>query len=97
MTFWGTLCQLANKDDLDGFKNLISTDFRSIDEDKFVKATLLVHEKPKFMEYLIFECGVKRKDVEQDIINPITEKFFIAQELMEEAATNPRVKNKTKI
>jgi hypothetical protein len=46
---------------------------------------------------LIIVGGVKRTDVDPSDINPVSEKLFITQELMEETAANPQKKNKIKV
>jgi hypothetical protein len=97
LTFWGTLCQMINKNDLDGFKNLLDTKFSSIDDDKYAKSIFLVDDKYEYLHYLIIERGVKRTDVEEDIINTTSEKLFILQELMAEISKNSAIKNKVKI
>lgn len=97
LTFWGELCLTVKNDDLDGFKKLISTDYSSIDDDKYITAIMIVHDKPKFMEHLIFECGITRKDMALEYMNTISEKLFLTQELMSEKNNNHMNKNKSKI
>lgn len=97
LTFWGTICQMVNKNDIEGFKKLIDTDFSSISDDKYKKAMLLMKEEYDFLHHLIIVGGVKRTDVEPSDINPVSEKLFILQELMEETTTNQPKKNKPKV
>ena len=97
LTFWGTLCQMVNKNDIEGFKNLIDTDFSSIDSDKYKKAMLMIKDEYDFLHHLIMVGGVKRSDVDPSDINPISEKLFILQELIEETATSIAKKNKPKV
>jgi hypothetical protein len=97
LTFWGTLCRAVNNDDFEQFKSLLDTKFSSIDDDKYATAMLLVKDKYEYLHYLIIEHGVKRNEIEQDIINPVSEKLFLLQELMAENNENQINKNKSKI
>jgi hypothetical protein len=97
LTFWGTLCGMINKNDIEGFKKLIDTDYSSIDSDKYKKAMFMIKDEYEFLHHLIIVGGVKRTDVDPSDINPSSEKLFLLQELMEEAANNPQKKNKPKV
>jgi len=88
LTFWSELVKFIEVDDLDGFKKHLSINYNCVDNSKYATAFMFAGENTDFLQHLIFDCGLNRDDIDNNDINPISDKIFIAKELLTEINSN---------
>ncbi len=95
--FWAKINGLTARNDLNEFKKFISGEFPYLEKHKYIMATLFIGEHYDFLHHLIFDCGLKREDLNDDMINPISDKLFTIKELLDETVINPITKDRFKL
>ncbi len=95
LEFWSKVIKFVDNNDLEGFKNHFSIDYSCVDESKYITAIMFVDDNPDFLQYLIFNGGVNRADINPDEITPNCDKMFTTKELSIEMTANIKKMNKS--